>query len=183
MLFKPIAREPRTVSANAQLIRVPSIRSTSSTSSVIHSPCPSPFTIPLTPCRQSAFSFVKVQSSPPKTNKRKRSKLSPEKKSEELTLKRQKKEKKTIEKVEVINKRHTRKSEALAPVMLPISKKTEIVRETRSKRYSAEPTVAKPIKEFKSPQKKPAKERNSIVAPSTATAADDRRVTRSMKTT
>lgn len=187
MLFKPITREPRTVSANAKLIRVPSIRSTSSTSSVIHSPCPSPFSIPLTPCRQSAFSFVKVKSSPPKTNKRKRSKLSPENKSDVAAPKRQKKEKKTTEKVEVTNKRQTRNSEALAvaanSLILPISKKTEIVRETRSKRYS-EPVVAKPAKEFKSPQKKPTKQRISIAAhPTAAATSDQRRITRSMKNT
>lgn len=176
MLFKPISREPRTISAPAKLIRVPSIRSTSSASSVIHSPCPSPFSIPLTPCRQSAFSFVKVQLLPPKTNKRKVSKSSPEKKSEGSSPKRQKRGKKIVETVEVAPKRCTRKSEILAPVNL---KKTEIIRETRSKRYS-ETIVTNPVKEFKSPQKKQGK-RNSTVVKLTASSLGDRRITRSMK--
>jgi hypothetical protein len=106
--------------------------------------------------------------------------LSPEKKSDVQMPKRQKKEKV----VQVATKRQTRKSEAQAAeatVMLPISKKTENVRETRSKRYS-EPVAAKPAKEFKSPPKKAVK-RNSIAAkpPVTALDVDERRVTRSMK--
>lgn len=60
--FKPINREPRTPSStNPKVVRVPTVRSVStSTDFVIHSPCPSPFFIPITPRRESAFSFVSV---------------------------------------------------------------------------------------------------------------------------
>lgn len=178
MLFKPISREPRTTSANATLIRVPSIRSTSSASSVkVHSPCPSPFFIPLTPCRQSAFTFVVQNQSPPlpppKTNKRKYTKLSPEKKSE-VASKRQKNSKVAEKSVEV-NKRPIRKN--IAADIPSISKKTENIRETRNNKRNSEP-----IKEFKSPQKKRAT-RNSFAPKAPVIILDDplRRVTRSMK--
>lgn len=187
MLFKPIAREPRTNSANAKLIRVPSIRSTSSSnSSVIHSPCPSPFNIPLTPCRLSAFSFVvQVQSSPqpppspPKSKKRKYPKLSPEKKSKGLSPKRQKK----LETAEEVKVAHKRQSRTFVAPVHSISEKTENVRETRSKKPSLESLEVKPTKEFKSPQKKPAKRNSNTIKPATVAVLDDslRRVTRSMK--
>lgn len=92
IFFKPIIREPKTPSAKPVLLRVPSIRSAaSSTDRFISSPCPSPFFIPITPRRQSAFSFVGMpeddyredgsQSSiiKPKATKRKSVKSSPEK--------------------------------------------------------------------------------------------------------
>lgn len=92
IFFKPITREPRTPSsAKPVLLRVPSIRSTaSSTDRLLNSPCPSPFFIPITPRRQSAFSFVAVseedsrsadtqQVIKPRPTKRKNVKTSPEK--------------------------------------------------------------------------------------------------------
>lgn len=86
IFFKPISREPKTPSSSKPvLLRVPSIRSTaSSTDRHINSPCPSPFFIPITPRRQSAFSFVSHAEESdgrsivkPKATKRKRSKASP----------------------------------------------------------------------------------------------------------
>lgn len=175
MLFKPITREPRTKSANAKLIRVPSIHSTSSSSSILHSPCPSPFSIQLSVGRQSAFSFFAPTPlpPPPKRNKRNHSKVSPEKKSET----RQKKLK-VIEKAD--NKRQTRRT--FETTFVPIAVMTENARETRSKRLSAQP-APKPIKEFKSPQK-PAKRRAVATSAAPIAKIDDtmRRVTRSMKT-
>lgn len=59
MYFKPIDREVRTFSNDTKILKVPSIRSSTSLStSLILSPCSSPFFIPITSQRQSAFSFV-----------------------------------------------------------------------------------------------------------------------------
>lgn len=61
IFFKPIIREPKTPSSSTKpvLLRIPSIRSTaSSTDRYISSPCPSPFFIPITPRRESAFTVV-----------------------------------------------------------------------------------------------------------------------------
>lgn len=191
MLFKPISKEPRTKSANAKLIRVPSIRSTSSTSSVVHSPCPSPFFIPMTPQRHSAFSFVQFEPAqlPPKTtNKRKsfRNAANVEKKSEGASPKRQKKDHAPVVKKQtrtVKNAPLDAKNEA---------EKTDNRRETRSQKRNSNEIVAKvvvveaePAKEFKSPLKPAPKRRNvvrkSMEVTATALIADDggRRVTRS----
>ncbi|CRK99387.1 CLUMA_CG012638, isoform A [Clunio marinus] len=89
IFFKPITREPKTPSSfKSVLLRVPSIRSTSSTDCHISSPCPSPFFIPIIPRRQSAFSLVgnvedefkeKQKIIKPKPTKRKSIKTSPSK--------------------------------------------------------------------------------------------------------
>ena len=97
IFFKPITREPRTPSSTKPvLLRVPSIHSTaSSTDRLLNSPCPSPFFIPITPRRQSAFSFVTIneedsrgaeseQAVKPRPSKRKNAKTSPEKSSEKV---------------------------------------------------------------------------------------------------
>lgn len=64
IFFKPISREPRTPSTvKPTIIRVPSMRSNASSTTIdfpINSPCPSPFFIPITPKRRSAFSFVGI---------------------------------------------------------------------------------------------------------------------------
>jgi hypothetical protein len=58
IFFKPIIREPKTPSSSKSvLLRVPSIRSTASSTDRHFSPCPSPFFIPIAK-RQSAFTFV-----------------------------------------------------------------------------------------------------------------------------
>lgn len=59
MYFKPIAREPRTPSVGTiNILRLPSVRSTSSSSTTIQTPCSSPFFIPISSKRRSAFSLV-----------------------------------------------------------------------------------------------------------------------------
>jgi hypothetical protein len=62
-VFKPISRELKTPnSSKPPLLRIPSIRTPSSNSpDVLPSLCPSPFFIPITPKRQSAFSVVKEE--------------------------------------------------------------------------------------------------------------------------
>lgn len=209
MLFKPISREPRTSSAeNAKIIRVPSIRSTSSTSSNFHSPCSSPFFIPITPNRQSAFSFLKLVQSietpqpppqqqqlpPPKTNKRKLSKISsPEKKSKgTLSLKRQKMMTAKIEEdMTAPEKRQLRKNAIEAvPRKLQAEEKTDSVRETRSRKRNSDHQTentkkAEETKVFKSPQK-PANRRNknslNVAVDKSIIDNSERRITRSMKT-
>lgn len=184
MLFKPISCEPRTSSAaNTKIIRVPSIRSTSSSSSNFQSPRSSPFFIPITSNRQSAFSFVHIIESPqpppppaaapqiqqPKTIKRKSSTkiASPEKKSEGTSSssyvnKRQKKMTAIIEEV-TPEKRQTRKKEIETVQVVASNEevKTDSVRETRSRKRNSDPQTenkAEEINVFKSPQK-PAKRR------------------------
>lgn len=134
MLFKPISREPRTNSVNSKLVRLPSVRSVSSTSSVVHSPCPSPFFIPIAP-RQSAFSFVnqiRVQSiKSPKTKNKRKSTLvqSPEKKSDGISQKVQKKAASVV--IPLNAKKQTRKSATVQDIM---EKETQNMRETRSRK-------------------------------------------------
>jgi hypothetical protein len=196
MLFKPISREPRTKSANAKLVRVPSIRSTSSTSSVVHSPCPSPFFIPMTPQRHSAFSFVQFESAaqlqPKTTNKRKLSKnTKDEKKSEEASPKRQKK----VHAPSTV-KKQTRTVKNAPLQVEQKDEKTENMRETRSRKRNLNESVVKveemkvalevAAKEFKSPLKPAPKRRNvaqKSLEDTAAVVGDDnnngRRVTRS----
>lgn len=190
MLFKPISREPRTKSANAKLIRVPSIRSTSSTSSIIHSPCPSPFFIPMTPQRQSAFSFVSFEPTqhPPKTTNKRKSfrNTNADKKSEEVSTKRQKKVH-----ASVVVKKQTRTVKN-APIQ---EEKTDNMRETRSRKRNTNESVVKveekevkampeaAVKEFKSPLKPAPKRRvatrkSEVVVP-ISNDESDRRITRS----
>ncbi|CAG9804707.1 unnamed protein product [Chironomus riparius] len=95
MLFKPIVREPR-ITSSTKILRPTSIRSTSS-NSTIHTPSPSPFFIPITSQRQSAFSVVihlndtipQKEIKKPKSVKRNRSNCE-NKKSEGFSPKRQK---------------------------------------------------------------------------------------------
>jgi hypothetical protein len=96
MLFKPIVREPR-IASSTKILRPTSIRSTSS-NSTIHTPSPSPFFIPITSQRQSAFSVVihtndtipQKEIKKPKNVKRKRSNCENKKSEKGLSPKRQK---------------------------------------------------------------------------------------------
>lgn len=188
MFFKPISREPRTFSnASTKIMRIPSIRSTSSTS-VIQSPCPSPFFIPITHQRQSAFSFVSPctieleQKLKPKNTKRKNIKPSPEKKFDNSLPKRQKvaAAKKGNRVLQTENKK----------------KKTESSRETRSMKKNNEDlkmivsvrkqTITRRQQQQQQQQlqefKKPISTRDSKRQQNENLENDFRRVTRSMKT-
>lgn len=185
MLFRPISREPRTISSIAKIIRVPSIRSTSSsTSSVVHSPCPSPFFIPITPNRQSAFSFVvhtndsNDSATPPTlqpktSNKRKGSKILNAEKKSETSLKRQKRLDVTEAAIVIVPvKKQTRYSTSVKAEKNKCKEKTENIRETRSRKRNLD---QEETKVFKSPQKPAAKRKVTV------SNVDDseRRITRS----
>ncbi|XP_070496038.1 putative uncharacterized protein DDB_G0268590 [Chironomus tepperi] len=164
MLFKPIVREPRTTSST-KILRLPSIRSTSS-SSTIHTPSPSPFFIPISSQRQSAFSVVihpndaipQKEIKKPKNVKRKHSNCE-NKKSEGLSPKRKKVDTKKVDK----DSYNTRL-------------KTDNKKETRS---TAKTKNQPPTKVLTTKQKG----RNTDTKVELTKTSEFRRVTRSMKKT
>ncbi len=183
MLFRPILPAPRTITSlfNPKILRVRPIRPSSSGSvstAMQSSPSPSPFSISLTPYRQSAFSIFSPSFHPektstpsppqPKTKKRKYSKISQEKrKSEDKNPKQLKEEK-------LITKRSTRKRQKS-----PIAQKAVKVRKTQNERRISQPTVAHTKgKAQKNNTKRTDRARKT---PSSAAANPMRRVTRSMK--
>lgn len=149
IFFKPITKEPKTASTTKPvLLRVPSIRSTaSSTDRLISSPCPSPFFIPITPRRESAFSLVNVveeetvgSKTPlivkPKATKRKYVKVSPQK-----SPKRVKRDDKLVVKAKKAEEK--KKSKGKTEVIVAVA-----VRKTRSmdkKENDDAPVPVKPI--------------------------------------
>ncbi|KAG5682426.1 hypothetical protein PVAND_011779 [Polypedilum vanderplanki] len=181
MYFKPINRELQTPLSSTKIIRIPSIRSTSSSSTtvVMQSPCPSPFFIPVSSQRHSAFSFVfqnnlKAATSynDTDTNKSKTIKRKYKTNSEKHLSKNQK--------INVVTGQ-----DKIIKVDKKIKKKTEDSRETRSKKRIKIQESAKSMKqkEFKSPSKVSSKShtKKNYSVLTTADENEFRRITRSMK--
>lgn len=173
MYFKPIAREARTPSSNdTKILRLPSVRSTSS-GSTVQTPCPSPFFIPITSQRQSAFSFVshiltdknQVDTlKKPKSMKRRNS--TSENKKSDQSPKRKRSDKKKDTDIKDSSNRNTK------------CKTETLTRGTKTRQLSKVQENKAPVVVAKPPQKRPTKKASVL----DDTESDKfRRVTRSMK--
>lgn len=138
MFFKPIQREPRTSSlSTTKIIRLPSIRSTSSTST-IQTPCPSPFFIPISTQRQSAFTFVAAPLSDELKKKPKRSIKRKNSSSENLKSDGKSPKRKKDEKRKDIDIKDSRKTKSKTEkVIAPAAASRGIV----TRKQSALPTI------------------------------------------
>lgn len=195
IFFKPINREPKTASnTKSILLKIPTIRTASSTEPYISSPCPSESPIiPITPKRQSAFSLVgfveddscyAVPVGKPKIAKRRNCKPSPKKPEP----KRIKQEVETVKKSVKAASRKIKPDESLKEK----AKTEEIVvisRKTRSmdKQSQEVEQCTQAVSEKKDNKKSPRKKETIVVkerpqakkAQSTAIEEQGKRVTRS----
>lgn len=193
IFFKPIIREPKTPSsAKPVLLRIPSIRSTaSSNDNYINSPCPSPFFIPITPRRESAFSRVGFcDDDEPLIVKPRPTKRKPKSPLKSSVTKRTKKDvhspPKTKSKREVSKIAVKSKVDGKTEAVARKTRSMEAKKETEDFERQIQPPAAlsKKVvesKSFKAPPKKTAKEISPGKRELTRTTSDDKpkRVTRS----
>ena len=196
IFFKPINREPKTQSnTKSVLLKIPTIRTASSTEPYFSSPCPSESPIiPITPKRQSAFSLVgpveddtrdcyAVPVGKPKTAKRRNCKPSP-KKPEPKRIKQQVETvKKSVKAARKIKPDENLKEKAKTEAIVVISRKTRSMDKQNQEVEKCPQAVSEKKDNKKSPRKKETfvvKERpQTKKAQSTATEKQGKRVTRS----